>query len=316
MTLLNPPVVCSDQASANHSLRDPLSARARIASLVGVVLPFLGFAAAIILLWDCGFDWLHGGLMIGMYLLSAIGITVGYHRYFTHRSFQTPRAVQCLLALLGSTALQGSVLKWAAMHRCHHQYSDAPDDPHSPHHHGQGVRGVLRGMWHAHMGWIFSRDPRNLARYIPDLSADRMLRVMSRLWMLWALLGLLVPAILGGVISGSWMGFLLGFLWGGLARIFFVHHVTWSINSVCHLWGTRPFRSHDHSRNNFIFGVLGLGEGWHNNHHAFPSSARHGLRWWEIDMSYWIIRALALTGLVWDVKLPGAARLNAKLSSA
>jgi stearoyl-CoA desaturase (delta-9 desaturase) len=163
---------------------------------------------------------------------------------------------------------------------------------------------VLRGLWHAHLGWIFRPDPPDLGRYVKDLLRDGPVRVASALFPVWVGAGLLIPAALGGLLTGTWTGALLGLLWGGLARIFLVHHVTWSVNSVCHLWGRQPFRGHDHSKNNFLFGVLALGEGWHNNHHAFPTSARHGLRWWEFDLSYWAIRALALLRLAWDVKLP------------
>jgi stearoyl-CoA desaturase (delta-9 desaturase) len=294
----------------------PVSLGTRIAALSAVIVPFAGFVAAIVFLWGRGFDLLHGGLLMGMYIITAIGITVGYHRYFTHRSFQTPRFVQAFFAIAGAMALEGPVLKWVAMHRCHHQHSDKPGDPHSPHEHGEGVKGVLQGFWHAHVGWVFSGDPKNLYRYVPDLSGDRMLQVLSKLWILWVVLGLIIPAVIGGLLTMSWKGALLGFIWGGLARIFLVHHVTWSVNSVCHIWGTRPFRSADHSRNNFLFGLLAMGEGWHNNHHAFPTSARHGLRWWEFDISYIIIRAMSMVGLAWDIKIPTQARLQSKLANA
>jgi stearoyl-CoA desaturase (delta-9 desaturase) len=250
-----------------------------------------------------------------MYLISGLGITIGYHRYFTHKSFQTSRFVQALLAISGSMAFEGSVLQWAAVHRSHHQHSDDEHDPHSPHTHGAGVWNAIRGMWHAHMGWLFRRRTLSLQKYVVDLKKDRLITTMSALFPLWALLGLAIPALLGGLITMSWMGALLGFIWGGLVRVFFVHHVTWSINSVCHIWGTRPFNSHDESRNNPIFGVLGLGEGWHNNHHAFPTSARHGLRWWQLDISYIIIRTLSWVGIVWDVRVPSPARVAAKRAS-
>jgi stearoyl-CoA desaturase (delta-9 desaturase) len=275
-----------------------------VVTLLGVVLPFLGVAAAIALAWGWGLSWVHLGLLVGMYLLTAVGVTVGYHRLFTHRSFETTRPVKLLFAVLGSMAVEGPLLKWVAMHRRHHQHSDGADDPHSPHHHGEGLRGLLAGAWHAHAGWLFDPDPQNLSRYVGDLQSDTLLRRISDTWTLWSAFGLLLPAVLGGLIAWSWMGVLLGFIWGGLTRVFLVHHVTWSINSVCHLWGTRPFNVHDESRNNPVFGVIGLGEGWHNNHHAFPTSARHGLRWWEFDASYLIIRALELCGLAWKVKLP------------
>jgi stearoyl-CoA desaturase (delta-9 desaturase) len=203
-------------------------------------------------------------------------------------------------------AVQGPMLKWVALHRRHHQHSDTPEDPHSPHHHGRGVLGLLRGAWHAHIGWFFDRDPEDLPRYVPDLRKSRALRVASALFLLWVALGLLIPAVLGGLLTLSWAGVWTGLIWGGLVRVFLVHHVSWSVNSACHLWGLRPYRSDDQSRDNVVFGVLALGEGWHNTHHAFPTSARHGLRWWQVDASYWVIRALALLGLAWDVRLPSA----------
>jgi stearoyl-CoA desaturase (Delta-9 desaturase) len=205
--------------------------------------------------------------------------------------------------------VEGPLLKWAAMHRRHHQHSDGADDPHSPHHHGAGLRGLLAGAWHAHIGWLFDRDPENLSRYVGDLQSDTLLRRISGTWTLWSAAGLALPAVLGGLITWTWTGVLLGFLWGGLTRVFLVHHMTWSINSICHIWGTRPFRSNDQSRNNAFFGLIGLGEGWHNNHHAFPTSARHGLRWWEFDASYLIIRLLEWVGLAWKVKIPPADAL-------
>jgi stearoyl-CoA desaturase (delta-9 desaturase) len=285
--------------------RTPLPLFTRLFSLVAVVAPLVGLVAGCILLWDWGFTWVHLSLFVGMYLLTAVGVTVGFHRLFTHRSFETNRVVQFVLAALGSMAVQGPLLKWVAMHRRHHQHSDEPGDPHSPHTLGRGVLGVLRGLWHAHLGWVFKPDPAGLVRYVRDLRKDAPVRMASALFPLWVILGLLLPALLGGLLTLSWGGALLGFLWGGLARIFFVHHVTWSINSVCHFWGKQPFQAHDESRNNFLFGVLALGEGWHNNHHAHPQSARHGLRWWQLDVSYLIIRALGLCGLAWNIRLPG-----------
>jgi stearoyl-CoA desaturase (delta-9 desaturase) len=166
---------------------------------------------------------------------------------------------------------------------------------------------VDSGRWHAHVGWIFRADSPTLLRYVPDLLSDRVTRVVSRLFPVWVALGLLLPAVLGGLITLSWLGVLLGFIWGGLVRIFLVHHVTWSINSVCHLWGTRTFGNDDHSRNSFLLGILAFGEGWHNNHHAFPASARHGLRWWQIDTSYLVIRLLALLRLAHNVRAPSPA---------
>lgn len=288
------------------------SFKTKAINLTAVVLPFLGMIAAIVMLWGVAFDWVYLGLLVGMYLATAIGITVGFHRYFTHRSFETSRPVAFALAVLGSMAAQGSVLEWAAIHRRHHQHSDEENDPHSPHTHGDTLAGTLKGVWHSHMGWLFTERPKGLIRYVGDLRKDRMVRKVSRHFGLCVLAGLIIPAVLGGLLTMSWMGALLGFIWGGLARVFLVHHVTWSVNSVCHIWGARPFKSHDESRNNAFFGVLALGEGWHNNHHAFPTSARHGLRWWEFDLSYIFIRFLGLVGLARDIRVPTAERMASK----
>jgi stearoyl-CoA desaturase (Delta-9 desaturase) len=285
-----------------------VSMSVRLLNLIVVILPFLGFLSVVILLWGRGFHWVDGGLLLGMYILTALGITVGYHRLFTHRAFETNRVIQFVLAVLGSMAVEGPLLKWVAIHRSHHQHSDTHEDPHSPHEHGDGLIGLLRGVWHAHMGWFFEPDPPNLPHFVKDLNQSSLLRTASQLFPLWATIGLLIPAALGGLLTGTWMGVLSGLLWGGLARIFLVHHVTWSINSICHLWGSRPFQTGDQSRNNFVFGALGLGEGWHNNHHAFPTSARFGLRWWQVDLGYWFIRALALLGLAAGIKQQEVAR--------
>lgn len=289
-----------------------ITVKVRVINLLGVLLPFIGIITAITLLWGIAFSWVYLIILFVMYLITGLGITVGYHRYFTHKSFSTPRFMQALLAIFGSMAVEGSVLQWAAVHRSHHQHSDDHDDPHSPHTHGSGLWNSIRGMWHAHMGWIMSSKERAHARYVVDLKKDRLVLWMSRLFPLWVLLGLLIPAVLGGLLTMSWSGVLLGFIWGGLVRIFLVHHVTWSINSVCHIWGSRPFKSHDESRNNVVFGVLGLGEGWHNNHHAFPTSARHGLHWWQFDISYLTILGMSKIGLAHSIRVPSQARIAAK----
>lgn len=300
MTSLTPTAV---SASLTEPL-EPFSLAARVGTFAAVVLPVAGFVLAIASLWGWGFGWVDFGLLLGMYILTALGITVGFHRLFTHKSFETNAVVRFVLAALGSMAVQGSILRWVAQHRRHHQHSDTPADPHSPHHCGCGTLGFLRGFWHAHIGWAFKPDVAGLDRYVADLRKLASIRVASALFPLWIVLGLLIPAILGGLFTGTRTGVLLGLMWGGLARVFLVHHVTWSVNSVCHLWGTRPYPGKDESRNNLLFGVLAMGEGWHNNHHAFPTSARHGLHWWQPDASYYVIRLLALFGLAWNVKLP------------
>ena len=281
-----------------------LSLGGRIATLLGVTIPLAGLVAAVVFLWGWGFHWAELGLLLGMYTITVLGVTVGFHRLFVHRSFETYLPVKVILTALGSMALQGTMIHWVGLHRWHHQHSDNPEDVHSPHHGGRGILGFLRGFWHSHIGWAFRADPPGLDRYVQDLQKSPTLRAASSLFPLWAILGLLVPAAIGGAVAGSWWGAWIGMVWGGLVRIFLVHHVTWSINSVCHIWGFRPFRSEDESRNNIVLGILAFGEGWHNTHHAFPTSARHGLRWWEFDLSYLVIRGLALVGLTWTLKVP------------
>jgi stearoyl-CoA desaturase (delta-9 desaturase) len=284
-----------------------MPANLKLINLAGIIIPFLGVISVPLFLWGWGFSWIDLGLLAGMYFATALGITVGFHRLFTHKSFETHVAVEFILAVLGSMAVQGPLFKWVAVHRRHHQHSDQPEDPHSPLHHGPGVWGVVRGMWHAHIGWLFLPDSRTLGTYVKDLKKRRALRIASSLFPVWVALGMAIPTVVGGVLTGSWLGAATGFLWGGLIRVFLVHHVTWSINSACHLWGQRPFQSDDASRDNAVFGYLALGEGWHNTHHAFPISARHGLRWWQLDVTYWIIRALELFGAAWNVKIPSKA---------
>jgi stearoyl-CoA desaturase (delta-9 desaturase) len=226
------------------------------------------------------------------------------------------------LGILGSMAAEGSILRWCAAHRRHHQFSDHDGDPHSPHLHGHdhGIRGIISGFWHAHMGWIFDPPGEALDRYVPDLIRDRKVRAISTFFPLWVGLGFVIPAVLGGLLNLAigapfWTGAFLGFIWGGLVRIMVVHHITWSVNSVCHIWGSQPYRSGDESRNNVVVGVLALGEGWHNNHHAFPTSARHGLEWWQFDSSWVLIRTMQALRLVRNVRVPTAERKAAKLRS-
>ncbi|MFL5330994.1 MAG: acyl-CoA desaturase [Gemmataceae bacterium] len=280
----------------------------RLATLITIAGPFLGLVAAPFLIWGWGFFAVDLVLLTSLYLLTGFGITVGFHRLFTHRSFETYRVVEFVFAVLGSMAIQGPVLMWAAMHRRHHQHSDTHEDPHSPHHHGEGILGMIKGAWHSHVGWFFHKHPKDIYRYVPDLCKITALRVANALFPLWAALGLILPAVVGGLLTGTWAGAITGLVWGGLIRVFLVHHVTWSVNSACHLWGSQLYPSGDESRDNFIFGLLALGEGWHNTHHAFPTSARHGLRWWQIDVSYWLIRLMALCGLAWDVRVPSPAK--------
>ena len=262
-----------DHDHDDHHTHAPLSFGLKVANLTAVVLPFVGLVAAAVLLWGVAFDWVHLALMAGMYALTVLGITVGFHRLFTHKSFETAKPVKAILGVLGSMAVEGPLIKWVATHRSHHQHSETELDPHSPHLHGMGFKGLIQGLWYAHTGWLFSPEATDLPRYVPDLLKDRVTKFISDSFTVWVAVGLILPAVIGGLVTWSLTGALLGFLWGGLARVFLVHHVTWSINSVCHVWGSREFKSRDESRNNPIFGVLAFGEGWHNNHHAFPTSA-------------------------------------------
>ncbi len=294
----------------------PVSPWVRAMNIAGILLPLAGLLAAIVLLWPFGVHWVPLGLLAVMYLLTGLGVTVGYHRLFTHKSFETGRVMTFIIGVLGSMSMEGSILQWVANHRQHHQHSDSDNDPHSPHTHGGGVWNMIRGMWHAHMGWITRGTNPDLKRYVPDLQKDRMVRWLSLTFPVWVLVGMLMPAVVCGLIMMSWKGVLLGFIWGGLVRVLLVHHVTWSVNSVCHVWGSRPFESHDESRNNVICGVLAMGEGWHNNHHAFPTSARHGLRWWQFDLSYIVIKTMEALGLARNVRVPAAAKIAAKRRAA
>lgn len=302
---------CEPAITDSH-LERPATTLQRSFTLVAILLPFAALVYCLIRFWKSGVDWPEITLLVSMYLATGFGITIGYHRLFAHRAFETYAPIRAILAILGAMAVQGPLLRWVAVHRRHHQHSDQLEDPHSPHTSGDGIRGFFKGLAHSHVGWMFSADYPRLARYIRDLQTDKVLCGISRRWKLWVLMGLLLPTALGGLISGTWTGAFLGLLWGGLVRIFLIHHVTWSINSVCHIWGQRAFDSLDHSRNNLIFGVLGLGEGWHNNHHAFPHSARHGLTWWQIDFSFIIIRIMQNLGLAWHVRTASARAVQVK----
>jgi stearoyl-CoA desaturase (delta-9 desaturase) len=275
----------------------------KISNLFGAVVPFLAFIAAIVLLWNRIVDWTDLALFAVMYVLTGLGVTVGFHRLLTHRSFQTHKPTEYLFATLGSMAVQGPVIAWVADHRKHHAHTDEEGDPHSPHvGRGDGVIGALRGLWYAHMGWLFDAHGRAEAeRYARDLVEDRGMRFLGRNFLGVALLGLLIPAGLGYLLDGTLKGALTGLLWGGLVRIFMLHHVTWSINSVCHFFGRRRFQIEDQSTNVFWLALPSFGESWHHNHHAFPRSAVHGLKWWEIDTTATVIRTMKRLRLAWNV---------------
>jgi stearoyl-CoA desaturase (delta-9 desaturase) len=289
----------------------------KLINLLGVSLPVAGLVIAIVLLWGQGVGVTAIAILVVGYLLTGIGITVGYHRLFTHRSFETYPAVRYTLALLGQMGVEGDVVTWVADHRKHHQFSDREGDPHSPHaEFGDGPLEALKGLWHAHTGWLFTSVGRaDRARYAKDLVQDAGLRTIAKLFLPLVVVSLVVPALVGWMLIGGWYGFVSGLVWGGAVRILLLHHVTWSINSICHFWGRRRFDSPDESRNVWWLSWLSFGESWHNNHHAFPSSAFHGLRRFEIDPGGWVIRGLEACGLAWRVVRIPSERQAAKVAS-
>jgi stearoyl-CoA desaturase (Delta-9 desaturase) len=274
----------------------------RSVNLAAVVAPFLAFLAAIVLLWNQVVGWSDLAILGAMYVLTGLGVTVGYHRLFTHRAFDAVAPVRYALAVLGSMAVQGPLVEWVADHRKHHAFADDDGDPHSPHGHGPGLRGTFKGLYHAHMGWLSSTQGQaEKRRFAADLLEDRPLRRISRAFPWLVLTGLVLPFGLGYALTGTLHGALTGLFWGGPVRIFLVHHVTWSVNSVCHFFGRRRFQTDDHSTNVFWLALPSFGESWHHNHHAFPRSARHGLRWWEIDLSGLVILGMEKAGLARNV---------------
>jgi stearoyl-CoA desaturase (delta-9 desaturase) len=290
----------------------------RNVNVAAVVLPLLGVLLAAALCWNHLLGPLDLLVFAVMYLLTAIGITVGFHRLLTHRSFQTHAWLRHLLAILGSMSLQGPVIDWVADHRKHHTFTDEEGDPHSPHAgHGAGLGGMARGLWHSHVGWLFeTHGQASSRRFAPDLLEDPAMRRINRSFPWIALFTLALPFVMGLALSGgSLRGGLTALLWGGLVRIFLVHHITWSINSICHFFGSRRFDTDDRSTNVFWLALPSLGEAWHHNHHAFPRSAFHGLRWYELDPSGWLILAMARVGLAWDVVRVTPEREQAKLAA-
>jgi stearoyl-CoA desaturase (delta-9 desaturase) len=272
------------------------------------VLPFFGLGVAAWQLWNSWLHWYDIVAFLAVYIPTGLGITVGFHRLFTHRSFKTGPVTRGVLAALGSAAIEGPIISWVADHRKHHAFSDEEGDPHSPH----VDHGGLRGLFHAHMGWLFVHDQRALkTRYAPDLIADPVVSFVNRTFLLWVFAGFVLPFTIGFILGGTLVAALTSLLWGGLIRIFCLHHVTYSINSLCHVFGRRDFETGDESRNLAWLAIPSFGESWHNNHHAFPTSSVHGLKWWQIDLSSMVIRTMEKLGLAWDVVRfsPAGARL-------
>jgi stearoyl-CoA desaturase (delta-9 desaturase) len=274
-----------------------------------VIVPFLAFLTAVPVAWGWGLRWTDVVLFVVFYIVSGLGITVGYHRYFTHGSFKAVRPLRIALALAGSLAIEGPVIRWVADHRRHHAYSDREGDPHSPWRFGDTVGALTKGFWFAHLGWMFDVEHTNREKYTPDLMRDRDIRVVDSLFPLWGALSMFLPPLLGGLITMSWTGAFTAFFWASLMRMFLLHHVTWSINSVCHMIGDRPFASRDKSANFWPLALLSFGESWHNMHHADPTAARHGVLRGQLDPSARVIWAFEKLGWVSDVRWPKPDRL-------
>ena len=278
----------------------------KITNLLGVTVPFAGFIASIFFLWGQYVTWRDLVIFAVGYALTTLGISIGFHRLFTHRSYETFKSIRYGLAVLGSMAVQGPVIRWVSDHRKHHSFADREGDPHSPHAgFGPGFRGKIAGLWHAHVGWLFRNVGRaEWTKYAKDLLADRGMVFISRWFGLWVGLSLLLPFIAGWLWGGTIGAGLQALFWGGVIRIFLLHHITWSVNSVCHFVGSRRFRVKDESRNVWWLSWISFGESWHHNHHAFPSSAFHGLKPWELDIGGLVIRLMRRLGLVWKVNVP------------
>ncbi|MGF1340600.1 acyl-CoA desaturase [Streptomyces flavovirens] len=288
----------------------------QIALLLFIVVPFAALVAAVPLAWGWGISWLDLSLMVVMYYIGCHGVTIGFHRYFTHGSFKANRPLRIALAVAGSMAVEGPVVRWVADHRKHHRFSDAEGDPHSPWRFGESLPALLKGMWWAHIGWMFNEEQTPQQKYAPDLIKDPAIRGISRHFVSFTILSLGIPPLVGGLVTMSWWGAFTAFFWGSLVRVALLHHVTWSINSICHAVGKRPFKSRDRSGNVWWLAVLSCGESWHNLHHADPTCARHGVLRGQIDSSARLIRWFEQLGWARDVRWPDASRIASRRKPA
>jgi stearoyl-CoA desaturase (Delta-9 desaturase) len=290
------------------TVRERTSRTSQLITLLAVIVPPLGLLSAAGLLWGVAVSWVSLGVFVVFYVLCGLGTTVGFHRLFTHRSFETTRPLRATFAILGSMTMQGPITQWVTDHRKHHALSDQEGDPHSPHAgHTESAWGAVKGFVHAHVGWLFHlKGMERGAQYGKDMYDDRMIRTIDRLYLLWVVLTFGIPFLIGYLVGGlSWQLGLEVLVWGGLVRVFAYQHATFSVNSICHMFGQRSYRSRDESRNNWLVASLTFGEGWHNNHHAFPSSARHGLDRFQVDIAWMTIRTLEKLKLAWNVRVPG-----------
>lgn len=293
---------------------NPKSARAkRVVALVTVGIPAVGFAVAVYLMVTGRASMLDYTLFGVFYAIQMFGVGIGFHRYLAHRSFKTSPFFEGVLMVAGSMALEGPILFWVSTHRRHHRFSDEEGDPHSPNMHGDGLGAKLKGLWYAHVPWMFSDQESRVTVFAPDVVRDRRLYFYNRTYPIWAAASLLLPAAIGFVVGGTPWAAVTGFVFGGLARAFIANQAAWCVGSVSHMIGSRPFVTRDDSANNWPVAILTFGEGLQNNHHAFPGAYRHAMRWWEPDLSGWVIAALAKAGIVWDLKMPDRKRINNQL---
>ncbi|ONI89483.1 acyl-CoA desaturase [Saccharothrix sp. ALI-22-I] len=280
-----------------------------------VVVPALALAAAVPLAWGWGLGWLDIGLALSFYTFTCLGVTVGFHRYFTHGAFTANRGLRIALAVTGSMAMQGPITDWVADHRRHHAYADRDGDPHSPWRFGTSAGALAKGFWHAHLGWLFERERTNAARFAPDLLSDADISRVNRWFPALTVVTLVSPAVIGGLATWSWWGALTAFFWAGLVRVAVLHHVTWSVNSICHMIGDRPFTARDKSANFWPLAIASMGESWHNSHHADPTCARHGVRRGQIDISARLIRVFEKLGWATKVRWARPEHLARKLKA-
>jgi stearoyl-CoA desaturase (delta-9 desaturase) len=289
-----------------------LQAQQQLLAFIVITAPLVGTLCAVWLAFHTGIGPVEIGLFLVFHFITTIGATVGFHRHFAHKSFDAKPIVRRLLGIFGSMSAQGPLVYWVATHRRHHAFSDEPCDPHSPNLHGESFRERLQGQWHAHIKWLFISERTNTGRFASDILRDPLTKEINRQYFTWVLVGLALPALIGGLLTCTWMGVLTGFLWGGLVRMFAVHHAFWAIGGIAHSVGWRAFDTKEDSTNNLWLAIPNYGEGWHNNHHAFPQSAHFGLKWWQIDIGAWVICCLAAVGLVYNVKRPTPEMIAAK----
>ncbi|MBA3618960.1 MAG: acyl-CoA desaturase [Acidothermales bacterium] len=284
----------------------------QVALILFIAIPFAALLAAIPVAWGWGLGWHDVIIAFVMYAVSGHGITIGYHRYLTHGAFKANRPLRVGLTIAGSLAIEGPAIRWVSDHRKHHAYSDKEGDPHSPWRYGESIGALMKGLLYAHIGWLFDVEQTSQRKYAPDLLADRDIVRVSRAFPMLVAVSLLLPPLLGGLVTWSWQGALSTFFWASLVRVALLHHVTWSINSICHAIGEKPFRTRDRSGNVWWLAALSMGESWHNLHHADPTCARHGVLKGQIDSSARVISLFEFLGWATDVRWPRADRLEAR----